>query len=712
MIPMLSARHNAQRRFAPTYIGLTILIVASTFGLWLIALNMTANAAADFIGLILYATFGLSFLADGVYVLDTVHRPLITTVETALRLAGALLILAAMLSLPTVPADPVIWALIWGAAAYILDVPWRQRSLSTLGKAVMWRMRRPGYPWIAAFVVVSSVRLIQILTLGGLSYGLLTALSQFIARSYSSQDGKTLTQVYALVIVPPAILIANALYYRVWRLAARRWSLVGHTESISAHNLKVQKSWLFVSLAVALIVLTYTGLQPVAPSDVVYVYLYADALGRTIAADFTGLSFEAPVLTGPQFDNQNTILIRLLENLGSGTLRFGGNALEDTYWSADSKPTSSDRITLRPADLDRLFSFARRIGWRVILGVNLGHYDPEMAANESRYAAAVGGASLMALEIGNEPDLFMFNRQRSALWAYSDFRTEFDAYTQAIAPGVPIAGPTTYGATGLDWYPQFLADERSHLALATQHLYPLVRLPITAFGSPYTPSIDNLLSANVMRGEITFIDQAVNTAQMQKLPLQLDETNSVANWGKAGVSDTFASALWGADHLFTMAEHGVRGLNFHAGWQCQGYTPICQDGNTFRAQPLYYGMLLFRYATPGPSQSLPVDIRFSSFNVAVHVVRGGDGKLRIVLINKEPSRSATVWLSISDKPAQATLIRLLAPTVEAKNGITFGGHAVDDAGNWSPEPGERLPAPAGQFEITLPAASAAVVVFN
>ena len=39
--------------------------------------------------------------------------------------------------------------------------------------------------------------------------------------------------------------------------------------------------------------------------------------------------------------------------------------------------------------------------------------------------------------------------------------------------------------------------------------------------------------------------------------------NSVACGGKAGVSDTFASALWALDALFAVARSGADGVNLH-----------------------------------------------------------------------------------------------------------------------------------------------------
>jgi hypothetical protein len=363
-------------------------------------------------------------------------------------------------------------------------------------------------------------------------------------------------------------------------------------------------------------------------------------------------------------------------------------------------------LAVGKADLNRLFSFARAVQWRVILGVNLGHFDPDIAADEAAYASQAGGTSLMAIEIGNEPDLFMFNGERPLLWNYADFRHELETYIQAIhsrASDVPIAAPVTYGASGISWFQQTMVDDGAHLALATHHLYPLTRLPITLWGSPTAPTIDNLLGPAVMQHTAAVVDELV---QGSSLPLQISEINSVANLGKSGVSNVFATALWSADELFTLAEHGVRGVNFHTIFsRCYGYTPICFDGSTYRAQPLYYGLLLFHAATQGTGQTVSVHVEANA-NLAAHGVIGSDSKLRLLLINK--SRAAiAVHVVMPQTISSATYIRLIAPSLDSISEITLGGQPVNAAGGWQPT--ESIPLSGDT--LALPEASAVMITF-
>ena len=84
-------------------------------------------------------------------------------------------------------------------------------------------------------------------------------------------------------------------------------------------------------------------------------------------------------------------------------------------------------------------------------------------------------------------------------------------------------------------------------------------------------TFDRLLRPNPnLQNELKGMQQ---TMQESGRPFRLAETNSCYSGGKQGVSDTFASALWGADLMYQLAAAGGKGINFHGGgygW----YTPV------------------------------------------------------------------------------------------------------------------------------------------
>jgi hypothetical protein len=74
----------------------------------------------------------------------------------------------------------------------------------------------------------------------------------------------------------------------------------------------------------------------------------------------------------------------------------------------------------------------------------------------------------------------------------------------------------------------------------------------------------------------------------------MSEGNTCYSGGKAGVSNTFASALWVLDFMLSVAAAGGSGVNLHGGGDGM-YTPIAGSMERgFSARPIYYGMLVGR----------------------------------------------------------------------------------------------------------------------
>jgi len=143
----------------------------------------------------------------------------------------------------------------------------------------------------------------------------------------------------------------------------------------------------------------------------VTVALSTDAPGPRIPADFLGLGFETTVMADPLLSSAPG-LEQLLRNLGAGTLRFGGNSVQHTVW----RPTGLAKLPLfqlTPADVNATLGFARRVGWRVTVAMALSPTDPTDALAEAAYLAQIDGDALLAVEIGNEPNLFPLNGIRS-----------------------------------------------------------------------------------------------------------------------------------------------------------------------------------------------------------------------------------------------------------------------------------------------------------
>jgi len=456
-----------------------------------------------------------------------------------------------------------------------------------------------------------------------------------------------------------------------------------------------------------------------AESQTALVTVHADKPGVAIPSDFLGFSCEKKILSRDCFQPDNQALITLFRNLGSGVLRVGGNEVDSTSWSrTDTTPIASmeeNRYSEKPSSIgpksvDNLYAFAKASGWRVVHGLNLAANDPAMAADEAAYAMQVGGPMVLALEIGNEPNLYPKGPKREgkrpSIYGYPQYRQECEGYVRAIRaklPAAPLAGPATTRIC--KWFPDFVTDFRPHMALMMSHIYPLSAKEEDP-KSPRFTSVENLLSIKV---EQEWVPQ-LEASKAAGIPFRLGECNTASGGGKKGASDAFASALWGVDFFFDVAEHGGAGVNLHGGFNPGNYSPLCYIKKEKRYEPaaLYYGMLFFHQAAQG--RIVPVECQ-SKAKLAAHVVLADDGKLRVVLINKDLTQSVIASINCASR-TKAEVIRLAAPSVNATEGVTLAGVAVAKDGTWSPQASEQVPCANGRCEIIIPAVSAALITLE
>ncbi len=454
----------------------------------------------------------------------------------------------------------------------------------------------------------------------------------------------------------------------------------------------------------------------------VRVTVAATPTGSPAPSDFLGLSFELrslPLLAG--YAAPHGDLVALLRSLGPGVLRFGGvSADEQSAWVAPGATRPGWAGTeITPADLAGVARLARETGWRVLLTVNLGHYDPRAAAQEAAAARAALGPALIGIEIGNEPDRFSGDRLRGGRWDIAAYRGQALAYRAAIeaaAPGTAIAGPDpATGVPGLAWL-----DAAAHTlrpALLTDHYYPL-----SSCGD--RPTVGELLSPNLRRGTGAMLARMQAIAHSVRARLRIDETNSISCEGRPGVSDTFASALWALDYIARTIDAGVVGVNFHDLLAKLGsYSPLlgrsaaAVTAGELHAQPEWYALLAAR-ELPG-SRPLPVHVAGApTGELSAHAFRAPDGRLRIVLVDFQArgARPLAIGLRLPGgahgRYARGSILRLEAPSPAATGGVRLAGRAVASDGSWTAP--SALPAVytrRGALSLGLAPSSAAVVTF-
>jgi hypothetical protein len=459
-------------------------------------------------------------------------------------------------------------------------------------------------------------------------------------------------------------------------------------------------------LGVPVAALPIRSLAQAKPSYAVRVQVQPQArLGR-IPTDFMGLGYEvSSVSERGLLTSANQGYVQFVRTLGPrGVIRIGGNTSDYHSWSPDGPAVSSPAGTVvdRRGLVD-LGTFLRATGWRLIWGLNLGRGTMDQAVDEAVAVAAIMGGSLLAFEIGNEPDLFP-GTHRPGNYSYADYYAEYSRFKKAIRnrlPNAPFAGPDVFVQT--DWLEQFATTEAKDLQLLTQHHY--------AEGPPENPAstIENLLKPNeVLAGTLGRIESASRSAGVR---YRICETNSCFGGGKPGVSDTMAASLWGLDFLFTLAQFNAAGVNLETGVNQLGfvswYSPVIVDSaHVYRAQPLYYGMLAFRVASRGDRIKLTIDT--GGLNITAYAVRSDNGNIWLTLVNKEATREAHVRAACPGI-ATATALRLTAPSLSSKDGLLLGGSPVSSAGKWAPGPSERVRVVGGEMELDVPAGSATML---
>ena len=144
-----------------------------------------------------------------------------------------------------------------------------------------------------------------------------------------------------------------------------------------------------------------------------------------IAPDFMGLGYEtASVATPGLLSGKNRAYIQLVRTLGrQGVIRVGGNVSDYSVFSpeAPAKAAPERQTTVvNAAVIQDLGEFLDATGWKLIWGLNLGSGTPQQAVEEAQAVAAAAQDKLLALEIGNEPDLF-HGAHRPPDYGYAEF---------------------------------------------------------------------------------------------------------------------------------------------------------------------------------------------------------------------------------------------------------------------------------------------------
>ena len=434
------------------------------------------------------------------------------------------------------------------------------------------------------------------------------------------------------------------------------------------------------------------------------------APGQAVAGGFSGLSFEMkyvlPETNGDYFFSaDNRRLVAMFKTLGIKNLRVGGN--------------TADRPTVpvpTEADVDSLFAFAKAADVKVIYTLRLNRGELDAAVKIADYISQHYKKQLDCFAIGNEPNVFSTN--------YDVYITEWKRYAAQItapahSPDAKFCGPSV--SPGHETWSARFANNLAgsgQIAFISQHDYPGGD---ARKATNSAAARDQILSPDMTAHYAKFAANFVPTVISNGLSYRFEEANSFYDGGALDVSDTFASALWALDYQWRWASHGMCGINFHTGDKVAArdmnkpcrYAAFWTSDTGYNVHPLGYGIKAFDLGGHGNLQPLTIT-NTNEVNLTAYAVRAADKNLFVTVISREHNAgapAANVTLATTEKFARGQIIFLTAPKgdVAAKTGVTLGGAEIKDDASWKGKWKKLKPGKDGQFTVTIPAASAAVI---
>jgi hypothetical protein len=433
------------------------------------------------------------------------------------------------------------------------------------------------------------------------------------------------------------------------------------------------------------------------PAPAVVVEVDGRSPGRTVPDDFLGLSVEWDTMLGYLGDGSGrprastvALLSAFARDGHRPLIRIGGNSQDLAWWNPTGGPLPARaRISVGPAHLATLARLQAALANRLVIGLNLALGNVENAAALAAAArTAIAADGIAAFELGNEPDSYVpAHRPRGYDWPtyLSEVRALHDGIAARLQPAanVPFMWPALATAS---WFPGLdaeLAAGRSLGVIVSAHKYPYT----VCEGLP-PPRPSDLLADLTTKGLAASFAPHIKVAREAGVRFRMGEVNSVSCGGAPGVSDTYASALWGAAFAMQMASAGADGVDFHGGalpGVDSHYAAFVYDrAGRPTVRPLYYGMRLASMATAARGRLLPVTVA-GAVPLRAFATLGDDGAVRVLLMN--PSAAAVRDVKVKGVVAgdgAATLVRLRAATLGATSGLTLGGATWDGSLDGTP----------------------------
>ena len=428
------------------------------------------------------------------------------------------------------------------------------------------------------------------------------------------------------------------------------------------------------------IVFLFQKLDALAQSVNVTISVDATTAGYRINNNFVGFSLEQKTLTtdggggttvGSFYVASTTALTRfrnLLTNISpSSVIRVGGNSGDLMAWTSGDRGSSTDVNKLYNSDIDKLFGFLSTVGWKSLYTINFAKDSANYAGNavaeaasEASFIYSTYSSLLKSVCIGNEPMAYVVNKYRNpynpSLYV-TNYLPVFDAI-KSMNASIPISGGDIGRRSDYNTWNSAYLQKMNNLPATSParpintfniHAYPFRADELTGSTQQSIDSLMRSLSPNsTFMSNLSYL---TNLAGTYATPFRMSETNSVASGGLAGVTNSFASAIWALDYLYELANYNVEGANFHSGGNSLGYAPIYRvstANGTYAIGAIYYGLLAFADGARN-QQLLTVTPPYSTTNprASYYATTSDDGTMvNITLINKDFTNTINASVSV------------------------------------------------------------------
>lgn len=227
------------------------------------------------------------------------------------------------------------------------------------------------------------------------------------------------------------------------------------------------------------------------------------------------------------------------------------------------KPKNTTKFTMTREDWDNINMFSMDVGWRMLFDFNVllsngSDWSPTNARKLLQYTAHRNYATNIDFELGNEPNAFFhnFNRSITGQQLGRDFqvlKNIINEYSFSLSSlfGPDVTRPVHRHSKSVKFLKQFLQVAGHTVDAITWHQYYI---------NGRTAVLENFTDPAILdalKTQIETVQKVVKHEKLSRKKVWLGETSSAWGGGAKGLSDSFVAGFMWLDKLGLSAAHGI-----------------------------------------------------------------------------------------------------------------------------------------------------------